>query len=86
MRVGDVGFDQVLRIGDDNRHVEPRIAVWRREAIEVLLQPGIGAVGNSVLSQVAGPETSRDHSELPLARVYVLAAVLRRLTPRERTL
>src|SRR5215468_857730 len=55
---------QVLRIGDDRRNEQPRIAVRLLESVEVLLQRGVLAVRSPVLPKVTGLHLRRHHAEI----------------------
>src|SRR4030095_7053460 len=54
---------EILRIFDDCCHHEPRITVRFGRAVDVLRESGIRAVGNAVLSQIAGAQVARHDTQ-----------------------
>src|SRR4029453_3099226 len=54
---------EILRIFDDCCHHEPLITVRFGGAVDVLRESGIRAVGNAVLSQIAGAQVARHDTQ-----------------------
>src|SRR5215472_2673045 len=65
---GDELLLQILRIVDDGRHDEPRIAIRLIGAIEILGKDRIAAIRHTVLAQISGAHVGGNHFEGTPAR------------------
>src|ERR1051325_4696880 len=64
VRAGDEVGIQILRVGHHGRHDEPLVAVRRGEAIEVLGDHRVLAVGHAIFPQPAAAQVISDHLEI----------------------